>query len=78
MESIKDYNLEKFHWLEEIGKYPQLHVPRLDVALRSEIERGTQDVYLPNDTHWGSSGHQAITGNLLEFLIDRNILASKP
>ena len=30
--------------------------PRLDLALRAAIAAGTQDVYLPNDTHWGSAG----------------------
>ena len=64
--------------MDEIAKHPELHAPRLDVALRKEIERGTQDVYLPNDTHWGSAGHQAVASHLKKYLIDRNILAPFP
>ncbi|MCW3475661.1 alginate O-acetyltransferase AlgX-related protein [Limobrevibacterium gyesilva] len=31
-------------------------MPRLDLALRAAIARGGRDIYLPNDTHWGSAG----------------------
>ncbi|MDH5761917.1 MAG: hypothetical protein OEZ51_02945 [Nitrospinota bacterium] len=78
MDVYKDFDRKKIHWMDEITKHPELHVPRLDVALKKEIERGTQDVYLPNDTHWGSSGHQAVASHLLKYLIDRNILAPFP
>jgi hypothetical protein len=30
--------------------------PRVDQALRAAIAAGTRDVYLPDDTHWGTTG----------------------
>jgi hypothetical protein len=33
-----------------------LNMPRVDLALRSAIGAGVRDVYLPDDTHWGSAG----------------------
>ena len=46
---------------------PQV-MPRLDQTLRSAIERGQQDVYLPNDTHWGPQGHTLAAATMLAFL----------
>ena len=78
MNVYKNFDHDKIHWMEEIAKHPELNVPRLDVALQNEIARGVRDVYLPNDTHWGSDGHQAVARNLMEFLKDRKILALGP
>ncbi len=78
LEYIQDYDREKIHWLDEIARHPQLHTPRLDVALREEIASGVRDVYLPNDTHWGSNGHRAVARNLLEYLMDQKILVPGP
>ena len=75
MNVFKNFDRDKIHWLEEIGRHPHLHVPRLDAALRKEAARGTRDIYLPNDTHWGSNGHQIAAENLIEFLKARNVLA---
>ena len=41
---------------------------RLDIALISAIRQGEQDIYLPDDTHWGSTGHQIVAKTLLTFL----------
>jgi hypothetical protein len=41
---------------------------RIDLALISAIHNGEQDVYLPDDTHWGSSGYQIAAETLLTFL----------
>jgi hypothetical protein len=49
---------------------PRLRLLRLDLALRSAIERGTLDVYLPNDTHWGAAGHRIAADTTLAFLQD--------
>lgn len=46
---------------------PQL-MPRLDLALRDAIVRGQQDIYLPDDTHWGSEGHRLAAATMLAFL----------
>jgi hypothetical protein len=44
-------------------------IPRLDLTMRQAIERGQQDVYLPDDTHWGSEGHRLAAATILDFLI---------
>ena len=76
METFKNFDRDKIHWMDEIARHPQLQVPRLDIALRNEISRGVRDVYLPNDTHWGSNGHQAVARELTDYLTNRNILVS--
>jgi hypothetical protein len=43
-------------------------VPRIDLALKSAIAHGEQDVYLPDDTHWGPAGHKIAAQALLAFL----------
>jgi hypothetical protein len=46
---------------------PQL-MPRLDLVLRSAIKQRHQDIYLPNDTHWGPQGHKLAADTMLTFL----------
>ena len=74
MDVYKKFDREKIYWMEEISKHPQLHVPRLDVALRKEIARGTRDVYLPNDTHWGSAGHKVTAETLYKYLLKQRVI----
>lgn len=33
---------------------------RLDIPLAAAVRQGTRDVYLPNDTHWGSAGARLV------------------
>jgi hypothetical protein len=48
------------------------HLPhvalRLDKTLLAAIRQGVEDVYLPNDTHWGSNGHRIAAETLLAFV----------
>lgn len=41
---------------------------RLDLALAKAITRGERDVYMPDDTHWGSTGHAIAADAILKFL----------
>lgn len=50
-----------------------LNAPRLDLALRAAIESGTPDVYLPDDTHWGATGHARAADAVLAFLEARGL-----
>src|SRR5262249_7504258 len=43
-------------------------MPRLDRELAASVRRGEMDIYLPNNTHWGSSGHRIAAETLLRFL----------
>jgi hypothetical protein len=46
-------------------------IPRIDLAITSAIRAGEQDVYWPDDTHWGSTGHQITAETLLGFMRTR-------
>ncbi len=46
-------------------------MPRLDLSLRQAIVRGQQDVYLPNDTHWGAEGQRLAADTMRDFLSQR-------
>jgi hypothetical protein len=54
--------------LAELSKQNPDSMPRIDLALKSAIAQGVQDVYLPNDTHWGSTGNQIAAEALLATL----------
>lgn len=47
---------------------PRLTLPRLDLSLRTAVESGELDVYLPNDTHWGAAGHRIAAETVLAHL----------
>ncbi|MCX7179904.1 MAG: hypothetical protein NTX56_14440, partial [Proteobacteria bacterium] len=47
---------------------PGVESPRLDLALRSAIEEGQIDVYLPSDTHWGTNGYRVAADTVIELL----------
>jgi hypothetical protein len=65
---VCDKGLRDISALAELsGHFPEV-IPRLDLALISAIHEGKQDVYLPDDTHWGSSGYQIAAETLLTFL----------
>lgn len=43
-------------------------MPRPDLTLKAAINTGELDVYLPDDTHWGSTGHRIAAEELIKFL----------
>lgn len=53
---------------------PNLHLPRLDRRLQEAIAAGVVDVYLNNDTHWGSSGYRIVAQELVAYLVHHGIL----
>ena len=71
---IKDFDREKTHWMTEIDKHPELNMIPLLKALRREIANGGQDVYLPNDTHWGPTGMKVASNTLYQYLKDTGVL----
>jgi hypothetical protein len=46
---------------------------RLDRVLGAAIAAATQDVYLPNDTHWGTPGHRLAAQAVLDLLIKEGL-----
>ncbi len=57
---------------------PALHLPRLDLSLRNAIDDGVEDVYLNNDTHWGSVGYQIVAQELVAYMTRWGVVAPAP
>lgn len=57
---------------------PALHLPRLDLGLKKAVEDGVVDVYLNNDTHWGSAGYRIVAQELVDYLTRRGVIAPAP
>lgn len=53
-----------------IAKVPTL-MPDTVGAMEKGVQEGIQDLYLPDDTHWGSSGQEKIAKTLQDFLQTR-------
>lgn len=65
---LSDKGLRDISALSELSVHLPEVMPRLDLALTSAINDGEKDVYLPGDTHWGSSGNLIAAETLLTFL----------
>jgi hypothetical protein len=53
---------------EHLAEPPGINMPRLDVVLRAAIAAGTRDVYLPNDSHWSTTGSRIVARTVLRYL----------
>ncbi len=73
-ELLADHRLASLSRIDLLGADPALHLPRLDQALRTLIRTGVTDVYLNNDTHWGSAGSERVATELVEHLIRARVL----
>jgi len=78
MNVYKNFDREKIYWMKDIEKHPELNVPNLNVALSNDIARGVRDVYLPNDTHWGSAGQRIVARTLIKYLTQKKALSAQP
>lgn len=65
---LKDGAKATANLIAELAKDPTLPVPRTDLVLAQAISSGKKDVYLPNDSHWGSIGHKLFAETLVEHL----------
>lgn len=54
---------------------PNLNLVRLDKDLQASVSNGAKDVYLPNDTHWGSLGNTLAAQSIITFLSKRNVVS---
>ncbi len=65
-------------WYSRVAETNYFNMPRLDSALIKAVKDGAADVYLPNETHWGSLGHQIVARTLQEYLKRMGVLAPTP
>jgi hypothetical protein len=54
--------------IAEAAMDPSLPVIRTDQILGAAIKAGAPDIYLPSDSHWGSTGHRLVADSLADFL----------
>lgn len=65
---LRDSSQATANLVAELAKDPSLPVPRTDLILSEAIFSGKKDVYLPNDSHWGSIGHKLFADALADHL----------
>jgi hypothetical protein len=65
---LKDADRATANLVAELAKDPSLPLPRTDLILFEAIASGKQDVYLSNDSHWGSIGHKLFADALADHL----------
>lgn len=66
---LADRQLAHISMLAAFAQQNEALTPRVDLALRSAIDRAEQDIYLPDDTHWGSTGHKIAADTIRAFLL---------
>lgn len=68
---ITDPSVQGLSELDALARrHPDL-MPPVHRALEAAIAAGTPDVYLPNNTHWGISGHLIAGQVVADFLLQR-------
>ncbi|HJW82000.1 MAG TPA: hypothetical protein VJ396_07130 [Acidiferrobacterales bacterium] len=72
---LADRSLAGLSHIEWLARDPALHLPRIDLALRRAIRDGVTDVYLSNDTHWGSAGYDIAAHAVVAQLTRAGVLA---
>jgi hypothetical protein len=65
---LKDTDCATANLIAELAEDPTLPVPRTDLVFSEAISLGKKDVYLPNDSHWGSIGHKLFADALADQL----------
>lgn len=66
---LRDRSYANFGVIERLAADSSLHVPRLDLAMKAAIDSGMVDVYLPDDTHWSSRGHEIAAKVMRDYLM---------
>lgn len=67
-EVIADGQRKGVNRLPEFFKESRLNQIQILEALRAAIRRHVRDVYLPNDTHWGSVAHEIVADQIAAHL----------
>jgi hypothetical protein len=65
---LKETDCATANLIAELAEDPTLLIPRTDLVISKAISSGKKDVYLPNDSHWGSVGHKLFADTLADQL----------
>lgn len=76
-ELLTDRRVAGLSRIDLLARDPALHLPRLDSVLQNAIRDGVTDVYLNNDTHWGSAGYALVARELVDHLQRHGALAPR-
>jgi len=72
---LEDPRLAQLSRFDLLAADPALHLPRVDLSLKTAIHNNVMDVYLNNDTHWGTNGYVLVARELTDYLIRAGVLA---
>lgn len=61
-------------FMDRLSPPKTLHYVDLLKPLQSAVSEQRQDIYLPNDTHWGERGHKIVAESLSDYLMDEGII----
>ena len=70
---LVDKTWENMSYYSHFSKDNKLNLVPLFKRFNEALRRGDKDIYLPNDTHWGSAGHQLVGRAVLDYLKDISI-----
>ncbi len=70
-ELLQNQKLRNISQLDKLSNQLSVIMPRIDIALEKAISVGQQDVYLPDDTHWGSNGQRVVAETVTNFLVSK-------
>lgn len=70
----KDTSIVKKSILEQVELNKNINWIKVGTVLGEAIDRGQLDIYRPNDTHWGSTGGELVSDEVISQLQSRGIL----
>jgi hypothetical protein len=65
---LQDKAFANLSIIPDLAKHRALNLIRLDLLLQQRVREGVVDLYLPNDTHWASSGYRLAAEAMVEYL----------
>jgi len=71
---LEDRRFARLSRIDLLAADPGLHLPRVDLGLKTAIRDNVLDVYLNNDTHWGANGYALVARELTEYLVRAGVL----
>lgn len=77
----QDYivNAGEYNGISKLSLFrtPGFHFISLLDPIKIAVNKGKKDIYLPNDTHWGSAGHEIVSDYLINYLYNNNLLIAR-
>jgi hypothetical protein len=64
----KDFDFVSMAGINQMMTENKVNSPRVDLLLQNAIDKGEKDIYLPNDTHFGSRGYELTAISIVDFL----------